>query len=114
MVAKAREKKRNEKTVIPVTGMTCTNCAATIEKGLAQTPGVESARVNFTSEKASVEYDPSRVDLGKIKDTVAGLGYGVSTKKSIFPVSGKGWKNKAGFLFIINCAAQGNKDKECI
>jgi Cu+-exporting ATPase len=88
MTVDTRGKNKKEKTVIPVTGMTCTNCAATIEKGLSETPGVESARVNFASEKASIEYDPSQIDLGKIKETITGLGYGTATKKSIFPVAG--------------------------
>ena len=68
--------------------MTCTNCAATIEKGLAETEGMDSANVNFASEKATVEYDPNKVDLSKIKDTIAELGYGIATKKSIYPVGG--------------------------
>ena len=68
--------------------MTCTTCAATIEKGLAETPGVEDVNVSFASEKASVEYDPSKVDLGKIKDTISQIGYGVATRKSVFPVAG--------------------------
>ena len=80
--------KKSEKAHIHITGMTCTTCAATIEKGLAETPGVERANVNFASEKASVEYDPSKVDLVKIKNTISQLGYGAATKKSIFPVSG--------------------------
>ncbi|MBL7061941.1 MAG: copper-translocating P-type ATPase [Dehalococcoidia bacterium] len=68
--------------------MTCTTCAATIEKGLAETHGVGRANVNFASEEASLEYDPTKVDLAKIRDTISGLGYGVATKKSIFPVGG--------------------------
>ena len=87
MVEKSNSKK-SEKAKIHVTGMTCTTCAATIEKGLAQTPGVEKADVSFASEKASVEYDPSRVDLAEIAKTISELGYKVATKKSIFPVSG--------------------------
>ena len=79
---------KTEKARIHITGMACTTCAATIEKGLKETPGVEQANVSFASEKASVEYDPSRVDLTKIKNTISQLGYGVATKKSIFPVSG--------------------------
>ena len=82
------DSKKTEKARIYITGMTCTTCAATIEKGLKETPGVEQANVSFASEKASVEYDPSRVDLTKIKNTISQLGYGVATKKSIFPVSG--------------------------
>ena len=80
--------KKSEKTHIHITGMTCTTCAATIQKGLAETPGVEEAKVSFASEKASVEYDPTKVDLAKIKDTISQIGYGVATKKSIFPVGG--------------------------
>ena len=87
MVEKSNSKK-SEKAKIHVTGMTCTTCAATIEKGLAQTPGVEKADVSFASEKASVEYDPSKVDLAEIAKTISELGYKVATKKSIFPVSG--------------------------
>jgi Cu+-exporting ATPase len=80
--------KKSDRASIHITGMTCTTCAATIEKGLSETPGVEQADVNFASEKASIKYDPTKVDLAKIKDTVSQLGYGVATKKSIFPVGG--------------------------
>ncbi len=79
---------KTEKARIHITGMTCTTCAATIEKGLAETLGVEHAKVSFASEKASIEYDPTKVDLAKIKHTISQIGYGVATKKSIFPVSG--------------------------
>ena len=80
--------RRSDKVSIHITGMTCTTCAATIEKGLTETPGVEQASVNFAAEKASIKYDPAKVDLAKIKNTVSQLGYGVATRKSIFPVSG--------------------------
>jgi len=86
MATEAKEKKT--KAVVPVTGMTCANCAATIEKGLASVPGVEKVSANFASEKVSVEYDPEKVDLGKLSDTIAGLGYGMATTKAIFPVGG--------------------------
>ncbi len=79
---------KTKKARIHITGMTCTTCAATIEKGLAETPGVEKANVSFASEKASVEYDPSRVDLTRIKNTISKIGYGIATRKSIFPVGG--------------------------
>jgi len=78
----------SEQARIHITGMTCTTCAATVEKGLAETPGVERANVNFASEEASVEYDPTKVDLAKIRGTISELGYGTATKKSIFPVGG--------------------------
>ena len=85
------EKPASEKTTkasIPITGMTCTVCALTIEKGLAETPGVEKAAVNFASEKASVEYDPNKTNLTKLAHAISELGYGVATRKSIYPVGG--------------------------
>jgi Cu+-exporting ATPase len=87
MVQKTRDKK-TEKARLHITGMTCSTCARTIGKGLAETHGVKRADVNFASEEASVDYDPGKVDLAKIKATIQQLGYGVATKKSIFPVSG--------------------------
>ena len=68
--------------------MTCVTCAATIEKGLNDTPGVQKANVNFAGEEVSVEYDPDKVNLEKIKNTIHELGYEAAVKKSIFPVGG--------------------------
>ncbi len=87
-MAEKSNSKKSEKARIHITGMTCTTCAATIEKGLAETSGVEQARVNFASEKASIDYDPSKVSLAKIKNTISQLGYGAATRKSVFPVGG--------------------------
>jgi len=87
-VTEKAKHRKPEKVHIPITGMMCTTCAATIEKGLAKTPGVEQANVSFASEKASIEYDPSKVSLAQIKNTISQLGYETATKESIFPVRG--------------------------
>jgi len=88
IMAHKTNSKKSTKASIQITGMTCATCARTVAKGLSETPGVEQANVNFASEKASLEYDPAKVDLAKIKDAVSQLGYGVATRKSIFPVGG--------------------------
>jgi Cu+-exporting ATPase len=80
--------KKPQKARIHITGMTCATCAATVEKALAQTEGVEEARVNFASEKASIEYDPEKVDFKGIKKAISAAGYGIAVQKSIFPVQG--------------------------
>ncbi len=49
--------------VLPVSGMTCASCSARIERGLRRTAGVLEASVNLASERATVAFDPSRVDL---------------------------------------------------
>lgn len=42
---------------LPITGMTCANCVATVERNLKKMDGVKSAVVNLSSERASVEFD---------------------------------------------------------
>jgi len=88
IMAEKQGDNKSEKTHLRVTGMTCTTCAATIRKGLSDTPGVKVANVNFASEKASIEYDPEKVSLSTIQETITGLGYGTANRKSVFPVVG--------------------------
>ncbi len=61
-------------------GMTCANCAQTIEKGVAKMPGVSSASVNFAAEKLSVVYDPTQVQRADLIAKVDALGYGAATE----------------------------------
>lgn len=61
---------------LKISGMSCAVCAGRIEKSLNSLPGVYKAAVNLAAEKASIEYEPSRVTLGDIKNTVEKLGYG--------------------------------------
>lgn len=66
--------------------MTCTNCAKNIERVLhAQISGVLDASVNFASEKATVEYLPSRVNYQDIVSAIEELGYGVLEKEELAP-----------------------------
>jgi len=62
---------------LPVTGMTCANCAATIERTLKRLDGVVSANVNLASERASVEYLPGAVSLKAIQQAIRDAGYDV-------------------------------------
>ena len=40
--------------------MSCAACASAVEKSLARTPGVQSALVNYATEKATVQYLPGQ------------------------------------------------------
>jgi len=63
---------------LPITGMTCANCAATIERTLKRkVPGVVSAAANFASERASVEYIPGLVTRADLVAAIESIGYGV-------------------------------------
>ncbi|MDT4894486.1 MAG: P-type Cu+ transporter [Pseudonocardiales bacterium] len=57
-----------------VGGMTCTSCAARIEKKLNRLDGV-SASVNFATETASVRYDPATAGPDVLVATVEATGY---------------------------------------
>lgn len=65
----------NAKEQFKVTGMTCANCALTIEKRLSGVPGVRLATVNFASETVSVEFAPGTIDLDGIFAQVRDAGY---------------------------------------
>jgi len=62
---------------LPVTGMTCANCSATIERNLKKMPGVIDANVNYATERATVEFIPTLVDYGDLKQKIIDVGYGV-------------------------------------
>ncbi len=64
-----------ETSVFAISGMTCANCAQTIEKGIAKVPGVASATVNFAGEKLSVVHDPALVKRSDLIAKVDDLGY---------------------------------------
>ncbi len=90
----SNEDKQTSKIIVPVTGMTCASCAATVEKALSKVPGVVSANVNLTSEKATVEYLTGEAGLADFKQAVEDVGYHLlgetetEKRKVTFPVTG--------------------------
>jgi Cu+-exporting ATPase len=62
---------------IPVTGMTCVNCARTIERTLKKTDGVTQASVSFASERAVVTFDEAAVDADRLFERIEWAGFGV-------------------------------------
>lgn len=60
---------------IPIQGMTCAACARTIERVVGKLNGIESAVVNFATEKASIKYNPNAIRLSEIKRSIAKAGY---------------------------------------
>jgi len=61
---------------LPITGMSCANCAANIEQTLnKKVEGVESASVNFASEKLLIDYIPSIVSIDTIALEIKKIGF---------------------------------------
>ncbi|MBW8011191.1 MAG: copper-translocating P-type ATPase [Chloroflexi bacterium] len=63
---------------LPITGMTCANCVATVERNIKKVAGVEVANVNLSTERASVEYDPDQAELDAMLDRIRRAGYDVA------------------------------------
>src|SRR5690349_14318487 len=64
---------------LPITGMTCANCVATVERNLKKLDGVQSAVVNLSSERATVDFDSAKLGLNDMIARVNRAGYGVAT-----------------------------------
>jgi copper chaperone CopZ len=63
---------------LAVRGMTCGNCARSVERKLSSTPGVTKASVDFNSASAVVEYDADLVKPEVLANEVRQLGYEVA------------------------------------
>ncbi len=77
-----------KKAEIKISGMHCASCALNIEKSLQELEGVKEAQVNFGTEKATVEYDPDKVELQDLERSVEDVGYTVVNEKVIIKVGG--------------------------
>ncbi|WP_434778648.1 heavy metal translocating P-type ATPase [Neisseria sp. Ec49-e6-T10] len=61
---------------LTITGMTCANCSARIERELKKQMGVTQAFVNLATEKASVTFEPEQTNIDNIIKSVENIGYG--------------------------------------
>jgi Cu+-exporting ATPase len=78
----------NLNSMLPITGMTCSNCAAAIERHVNNLPGVQKSNVDFAGEKLHVNFDPSKINLKAIISEVGHLGYGIAIGKAELPITG--------------------------
>ncbi len=85
---------------VPVVGMTCANCVATVERQSKKAPGVQQATANFASEKLTVTYDPEVAKppevLQEVVQRVERAGYRVPTTTAELAITG---------MTCANCAA---------
>ena len=60
---------------LPVEGMTCAACQATVQRALSKAPGVSTAAVNLMTNEATVQYDPSATDPAALVAAINDTGY---------------------------------------
>ena len=63
---------------LPVVGMTCASCVTRIERFLNRSEGVAEAVVNLATERATVRFDPARIDRAAIVGAIEAAGYEVA------------------------------------
>jgi Cu+-exporting ATPase len=62
---------------LTVHGMTCGNCARSVERKLSATPGVAKATVDLLNQNATVDYDGAAVTPEALAAAVRQLGFEV-------------------------------------
>ena len=60
-----------------ITNMSCASCALVNEKSLLKTKGVLSAKIDFASGLAAVEFNEKIIGQKHIKEIITNNGYGV-------------------------------------
>jgi len=63
---------------LTITELDCPECARGVEASLANLPGVQSARVDFTLGEIEIAYDAERIRREEIIAQIRALGYGVA------------------------------------
>ena len=83
-----RDSKKIKKLELSIVGMTCANCALTIESSLKSHPGVKEAYVNLSAERASIVFDSEQVKVKELAERVKSIGYDVVTEKATIAIGG--------------------------
>ena len=73
----AEDPKGSDAISLPVIGMTCAACAATIERALKKLPGIGAAGVNYATNRATVRFDPAVLTVPAIVEAIRDAGYDV-------------------------------------
>ncbi len=71
---------------LPITGMTCANCVAAVERNIKQVDGVQVANVNLSSERATIEYDSTQAGLDDFLAKIDRAGFGVASGEADFMI----------------------------
>jgi Cu+-exporting ATPase len=79
---------KTERIDLPIVGMSCASCAATIQRGLSALEGVEKANVNFASSRATVLFQPQLVKPEDVIASIRKSGYEVGTVSSELSIEG--------------------------
>jgi Cu2+-exporting ATPase len=86
---------------LAIEGITCAACIGDIERGLAGTPGLARARLNYTHRRLATAWTDPEFDPAAIVGRLAELGY----KAHPFEPSTQETLEKAQMRFLLRCLA---------
>ncbi len=63
--------------ILDVAGMSCSHCEHSVKTAVGSLAGVSDVKIELKTGKVTVEYDPAKVDIKTIQDTIEEQGYEV-------------------------------------
>ncbi|HEX3029291.1 MAG TPA: copper chaperone CopZ [Clostridia bacterium] len=67
----------SEVKTLNVEGMSCSHCENSVKKAVGELNGVFSVAVDLKGKRVTIEFDPDKVSVDTIKDTIEDQGYDV-------------------------------------
>ena len=83
-----KQEEKTKRTVLKIGGMHCAGCVSSIQKSVSDVPGVNKVEVNLATEKATLEFDQSKVRLDSIEKAIEEIGYKVVYEKLTLKLGG--------------------------
>jgi len=97
----SQQEREGGKITFRIEGMSCVNCARSIEKAFKGAAGIKSVAINFSLEKGYVEFDETHTDRQKILEIVKDAGYSAIEAGEEQKASGIARKEKFRFFFAL-------------
>ncbi|XVH31111.1 heavy metal translocating P-type ATPase [Haloferacaceae archaeon DSL9] len=90
---------------IEIGGMSCATCVSTVVEALESIDGVSRASANFAADEGTVTYDPDRISLASIYETIEDAGYEPTRATRSVEIGG---------MSCSNCSAANRKAIESV
>jgi len=84
----ARPQKSKQEATVRIKGMHCATCADTVKEALESLEGIEEARVNLATEKATFVYDPKAVSMDDVEKIIKESGYDLARDEISLTIGG--------------------------
>ena len=66
---------------INIKGMFCQGCSQKISTALTELEGIKSCEINYEKEQCTLSFNPKRINMHTINNTITSLGYTIKEEK---------------------------------